>query len=176
MNPQNTVFDAKRLIGRKFNDPTIQHDISHWPFTVVPGVGDKPMIQVEYKNETKTFSPEEISSMVLIKMRDIAQAYVGVEKNVQKAVSFDKFYFSVFCLVLGVKNPFQQKQQHCLFLLFISLDQTTIKKLIFLPFFLTFFSPNKQTGRHRPRLLQRLSASSHQRCWCHCRSRSDAYH
>src|SRR6476659_5706926 len=62
MNPTNTVFDAKRLIGRKFQDPALQHDISHWPFKVVAGVGDKPMITVDYKGESKTFSPEEISS------------------------------------------------------------------------------------------------------------------
>merc|ERR1719515_703065 len=69
MNPSNTVFDAKRLIGRKFSDSCVQSDMKHWPFTVVELDG-KPKIKVEYKGETKTFFPEEISSMVLTKMRD----------------------------------------------------------------------------------------------------------
>jgi len=125
MNPLNTVFDAKRLIGRKFNDATIQADIKHWPFTVKPGVGDKPMIevgeegrggrggrgegdraptpppppspphaQVQYKNETKEFSAEEISSMVLVKMKEVAQAYVGADKEVKRAVVTVPAYFN----------------------------------------------------------------------------------
>ncbi|KAB2611578.1 heat shock 70 kDa protein-like [Pyrus ussuriensis x Pyrus communis] len=77
MNPQNTVFDAKRLIGRRFSDPSVQSDMKHWPFKVVAGPGDKPMIVVNYKGEEKQFAPEEISSMVLIKMREIAEAYLG---------------------------------------------------------------------------------------------------
>ena len=72
MNPQNTVFDAKRLIGRRFSDPTVQADMKHWPFRVVAAPGDKPMIVVGYKGEEKQFAPEEISSMVLTKMREIA--------------------------------------------------------------------------------------------------------
>jgi L1 cell adhesion molecule like protein len=92
MNPINTVFDAKRLIGRKFQDASIQEDIKHWPFKVVPGPGDKPMIQVQYKNETKEFSAEEISSMVLVKMREVAQAYLG--KDVNKAVITVPAYFN----------------------------------------------------------------------------------
>ena len=84
MNPQNTLFDAKRLIGRKFSDPTVKHDITHWPFKVVAGPGDKPMLQVVFKGETKTFSPEEVSSMVLAKMRDTAATYLG--KDIQKSV------------------------------------------------------------------------------------------
>ncbi|KAG5894145.1 hypothetical protein JTB14_024933 [Gonioctena quinquepunctata] len=76
MNPSNTVFDAKRLIGRKFDDPKIQQDIKHWPFKVVSDCG-KPKIQVEYKGERKTFAPEEISSMVLTKMKETAEAYLG---------------------------------------------------------------------------------------------------
>ncbi|XP_073993150.1 heat shock 70 kDa protein cognate 2-like isoform X1 [Rhodnius prolixus] len=76
MNPKNTVFDAKRLIGRRFDDPKIQADMKHWPFTVVSDAG-KPKIQVEYKGEVKKFAPEEISSMVLTKMREIAETYLG---------------------------------------------------------------------------------------------------
>lgn len=76
MNPKNTVFDAKRLIGRRFDDPKIQDDMKHWPFTVISDSG-KPKIQVEYKGEVKTFAPEEVSSMVLIKMREIAETYLG---------------------------------------------------------------------------------------------------
>jgi L1 cell adhesion molecule like protein len=110
MNPVNTVFDAKRLIGRKFNDPVVQADMKHWcvaaycatadyplwrgcvvaardcvydklttrysyrPFKVIRAEGDKPMIQVEYKGETKAFSPEEISAMVLQKMKQVGCA------------------------------------------------------------------------------------------------------
>lgn len=76
MNPENTVFDAKRLIGRRFDDPKIQEDIRHWPFTVVNDAG-KPKIQVNYKGERKVFSPEEVSSMVLTKMKEVAEAYLG---------------------------------------------------------------------------------------------------
>ena len=78
MNPQNTVFDAKRLIGRKFDDDTVTKDIKHWPFKVV-NRGGKPVIQAEYKGETKVFAPEEISSMVLTKMRETAEAYLGTK-------------------------------------------------------------------------------------------------
>jgi L1 cell adhesion molecule like protein len=77
MNPHNTVFDAKRLIGRSFSDPIVQADMKHWPFKVVQKPGDKPFISVEYKGETKEFSPEEISAMVLIKMKETAEAYLG---------------------------------------------------------------------------------------------------
>ncbi|ELR12370.1 heat shock protein ssa1, putative [Acanthamoeba castellanii str. Neff] len=77
MNPHNTVFDAKRLIGRNYSDPVVQADMKHWPFKVVQKPGDKPFISVEYKGERKEFSPEEISSMVLIKMKETAEAYLG---------------------------------------------------------------------------------------------------
>eukprot|EP01041_Mallomonas_annulata_P007838 gene7838-16037_t len=79
MNASNTVFDAKRLIGRRFTDPVVQSDMKHWPFTVLEGSGGKPVIQVTYKSEVKQFAPEEISSMVLIKMKEIAEAYLGRE-------------------------------------------------------------------------------------------------
>ena len=75
-NPSNTVFDAKRLIGQKFNDPTVQSDIKHFSYNVI-NKDNKPYIQVEYKDETKIFAPEEISSMVLTKMKEIAEAYLG---------------------------------------------------------------------------------------------------
>lgn len=81
MNPENTVFDAKRMIGRKFSDTTIQQDMKHWPFKVVPRQGDKPYVSVQYKGETKEFAPEEISAMVLIKMKEIAEAYLGQPVN-----------------------------------------------------------------------------------------------
>lgn len=80
MNPKNSVFDAKRLIGRKFDDPKIQDDIKHWPFTVVNDCG-KPKIQVDFKGERKIFAPEEVSSMVLTKMREIAEVYLGSKIN-----------------------------------------------------------------------------------------------
>lgn len=61
MNPYNTVFDAKRLIGRKFSDAEVQADMKHWPFTIRPKNGDKPTIAVQYKGEEKEFTPEEVS-------------------------------------------------------------------------------------------------------------------
>jgi len=91
MNPNNTVFDAKRLIGRKFDDATVQADLKHWPFTVVNDA-TKPKIQVEFKGETKTFFPEEVSSMVLLKMKEIAEAYLG--KKVTDAVVTVPAYFN----------------------------------------------------------------------------------
>nr|WDK97435.1 heat shock protein 70 E [Halisarca dujardinii] len=91
INPYNTVFDAKRLIGRRFNDAAVQSDMKHWPFKIVDD-NTKPKIQVEYKNETKTFFPEEISSIVLTKMKDVAEAYLG--KTVQKAVVTVPAYFN----------------------------------------------------------------------------------
>ena len=78
MNPSNTVFDAKRLIGRRFDDPVIQDDLKHWPFAVVDRDG-KPIIKVQHKGEDKEFSPEEIGAMVLGYMKSIAQAYLGHE-------------------------------------------------------------------------------------------------
>uniref|UniRef100_A0A8C2FVG4 Heat shock protein 8 n=1 Tax=Cyprinus carpio TaxID=7962 RepID=A0A8C2FVG4_CYPCA len=76
MNPTNTVFDAKRLIGRRFDDGVVQSDMKHWPFNVIND-NTRPKVQVDYKGETKSFYPEEISSMVLVKMKEIAEAYLG---------------------------------------------------------------------------------------------------
>merc|ERR1711937_971045 len=78
MNPTNTIFDAKRLIGRNFNDSSVQSDMKHWPFKVT-NVSGKPKLQVEYKSEEKNFTPEEISAMVLIKMKETAESYLGQE-------------------------------------------------------------------------------------------------
>ncbi|KAE8907926.1 Heat shock protein [Phytophthora fragariae] len=92
MNAHNTVFDAKRLTGRKFSDPVVQADIKHWPFKISSGPGDKPQITVQFKGESKTFQPEEISSMVLIKMREVAEAFIG--KEVKNAVITVPAYFN----------------------------------------------------------------------------------
>jgi L1 cell adhesion molecule like protein len=80
MNPANTVFDAKRLIGRKFADAEVQADMKHFPFTVIDRAG-KPVVEVEFKGEKKQFTPEEISSMILVKMRETAEAYLGGTVN-----------------------------------------------------------------------------------------------
>ncbi|CAH0626794.1 unnamed protein product [Chrysodeixis includens] len=91
LNPTNTVFDAKRLIGRKYDDPKIQQDMQHWPFKVVSDCG-KPKIQVDFKGEKKTFAPEEISSMVLTKMKETAEAYLG--NSIRDAVITVPAYFN----------------------------------------------------------------------------------
>ncbi|CAH2252901.1 jg11465 [Pararge aegeria aegeria] len=91
LNPSNTIFDAKRLIGRKFDDPKIQQDLKHWPFKVIND-GGKPKIQINHKGQTKSFSPEEISSMVLIKMKETAEAYLGT--SIKQAVITVPAYFN----------------------------------------------------------------------------------
>ncbi|XP_069685626.1 heat shock protein 70 A1-like [Periplaneta americana] len=91
MNPKNTVFDAKRLIGRRFDDDKIQSDMKHWPFTVVNDCG-KPKIQVKHKGEVRRFAPEEISSMVLTKMKETAEAFLG--NTVRDAVITVPAYFN----------------------------------------------------------------------------------
>ncbi|XP_009622824.1 heat shock 70 kDa protein-like [Nicotiana tomentosiformis] len=92
MNPHNTVFDAKRLIGRRFTDPSVQSDMKLWPFKVISGAGEKPMIEVSYKGEKKQFSAEEISSMVLNKMKETAENFLGY--NVKNSVVTVPAYFN----------------------------------------------------------------------------------
>ncbi|GLJ09197.1 hypothetical protein SUGI_0103630 [Cryptomeria japonica] len=91
-NPLNTVFDVKRLIGRQFTDSSVQADMKLWPFTVVSQKNDKPMIEVNYKGQKKLFAPEEISSMVLMKMKTTAEQYL--ESEVKNAVITVPAYFS----------------------------------------------------------------------------------
>ncbi|XP_039267962.2 heat shock cognate 71 kDa protein-like [Styela clava] len=78
MNHENTLFHIKRLIGRKFNDPSVQHDMKHWSFKVVD-VGGQPKIQVTFKEETKLFRPEEISAMILTELKEVAEVYIGTQ-------------------------------------------------------------------------------------------------
>ncbi|KAF7120638.1 hypothetical protein RHSIM_Rhsim13G0084900 [Rhododendron simsii] len=92
MNPTNTVFDAKRLIGRRYSDAFVQSDMKLWPFMVTPGPDDKPMIGVTYKSTEKQFSAEEISSMVLVKIKETAENYLGT--TVKNAVVTVPAYFN----------------------------------------------------------------------------------
>jgi L1 cell adhesion molecule like protein len=91
MNPKNTIFDAKRLIGRKFSDKCVQNDIKNWPFSVVEKEGGKPFIQVQYKGDTKDFRPEELSAMILVKMKETAESFLN--ETVNKAVITVPAYF-----------------------------------------------------------------------------------
>ena len=93
LNPCNTIYDSKRLIGRKFNDEIVQKDIKNWPFEVIHSEhDDKLKFKVQYKNETKHFTPEEIAAMVLTKMKDTAEAYLG--ETVKDAVITVPAYFN----------------------------------------------------------------------------------
>ena len=91
LNPENTVYDAKRLIGRRFTDATVQHDMKLWPFKVTNKDG-KPNIQALVSGEKKTFAPEEISAMVLVKMKEVAETFLG--KPVKNAVVTVPAYFN----------------------------------------------------------------------------------
>lgn len=90
-NPENTIFDAKRLIGREYGDTTVQADAKLFPFKIVEK-SSKPYIEVSVNNTKKTFAPEEISAMVLTKMKETAEAYLG--KKVTHAVVTVPAYFN----------------------------------------------------------------------------------
>ena len=92
MNPANTIFDAKRLIGREFSDASVQSDMKHWPFAVKADAAGLPVIEAEYKGERKQCKPQEVSSMVLVKMKETAEAYLG--KQVKDAVITVPAYFN----------------------------------------------------------------------------------
>lgn len=92
LNPVNTIYDAKRLIGRRIDDQTVQEDMKLWPFKVTAGKNSKPIINVTYKNNEESFQPEEISAMVLTKMKEIAESFIG--KEVKKAVVTVPAYFN----------------------------------------------------------------------------------
>ncbi|XP_021813744.1 heat shock cognate 70 kDa protein-like [Prunus avium] len=91
-NPTNTIFDGKRLIGRRFSDECVQNDMKHWPFKVIQGPDDKPKIVVTHMGVEKQFAAEEISSLVLVKMQEIAEAYLG--STVKNAVITVPAYFN----------------------------------------------------------------------------------
>ena len=92
INAKNTIFDAKRLIGRTMDDIHVKQDSKHWPFSIVPGKNNQPLFKIEYKEEEKKYTPEEISSMILTKMKDIAESYLGGE--VKNAVITVPAYFN----------------------------------------------------------------------------------
>nr|XP_043607797.1 heat shock cognate 70 kDa protein-like [Erigeron canadensis]XP_043607798.1 heat shock cognate 70 kDa protein-like [Erigeron canadensis] len=92
MNATNTIFDAKRLIGRRFSDDIVQQDMKLWPFKVIKGTNDIPNIVVSHMGEEKRFCAEEISAMVLTKMKDIAETYLG--ETVENAVITVPAYFT----------------------------------------------------------------------------------
>ncbi|GJV43948.1 putative mediator of RNA polymerase II transcription subunit 37c [Tanacetum coccineum] len=91
-NPSNTVFDAKRMIGRRFSDSEVLDDMKLWPFKIVEVPNDAPRIVVTYKDQEKQFSAEEISSMVLTKMKEVAETYIG--ETVKNAVITVPAYFN----------------------------------------------------------------------------------
>ena len=97
-NPENTVFDAKRLIGRRADDADVKKDQKHWPFKIISKSG-KPSIQVQHKGETKDFTPEEISAMVLGKMKETAEAYLG-----HKVITLCLYRISVL-LIPSYRSP-----------------------------------------------------------------------
>jgi molecular chaperone DnaK (HSP70) len=97
MNPTHTVFDAKRIIGRKFSDPIVQSDMKPWSFKVIQGDGDRPTIQLQFKGESKQFFPDEISAIVLWKMKEIAE--IMLSEKISDAVVTVPAYFTTETLI-----------------------------------------------------------------------------
>lgn len=108
--------DAKRLIGRRFDDSVVQSDMKHWPFTIIND-SSRPKVKVEYRGETKTFYPEEISSMVLLKMKEIAEAYLGkVHKSTQTFSLLLYNFWHIFIICEVFELPFiLQRDEPCMF-------------------------------------------------------------
>lgn len=92
MNPKNTVYDAKRLIGRKFDDPSVANDTKLWSFKVTKDANNKPLINVKHKNEDVQFHPEQISAMVIQRLKETTEAYIG--KELKKVVITVPAYFN----------------------------------------------------------------------------------
>jgi len=92
INPENTIFEAKRFIGRKFSDSVVQSELKHYPYKIARGENDNPLFEVQYLSETKQFKPEEISSMILSYLKDIAEKYLG--EKVENAVITVPAYFN----------------------------------------------------------------------------------
>ena len=92
LNPSNTLFDVKRLMGRNYDDPTVQSDLKHFPFKIIKNENNKCSLKVEYKGEEKIFTPEEVSAMILSKMKETAESYLGEE--VKNAVITVPAYFN----------------------------------------------------------------------------------
>jgi len=92
MNPKNTVYDAKRLIGRKFDDPSVASDSKLWSFKVTKDANNKPLINVKHKNEDVQFHPEQISAMVIQRLKETTEAYIG--KELKKVVITVPAYFN----------------------------------------------------------------------------------
>ena len=104
VNSENTIFDAKRLIGNKFNDPKVQSDMRLWPFKVEKSPTDSCIINVNYKGERKTFQPEEISSMILTKMKETATQFIAISGFLISPVISPHIYYSnyLFSFLLSI--------------------------------------------------------------------------
>ena len=148
MNPSNTIFDIKRLLGRRFSEPTVQADMEHWPFKVISKGDDKPVIVVQYQGETKQFLPEEISAMVLWPRW----------RQLRKVIWEKRYTHNWF-------NYYMRNGFHCPLR---PTFQTSCIPLKFIYLIIYFFVGYK-SSYYCTCFFQLLSEGSNQRCWCHCR-------